>query len=124
MTWFVHRNGGSGTPISSASRNLMVGYNDEALADDDSEIVAYLAAAQAPPYVPPTPRQWLERLSPTTQLSLETAALTNAQVSLWLRKATGNPSIDVTLPETATGVAAMVSAGLLSTDEQSVLLTP
>ena len=86
--------------------------------------VTALAAATKPAYVPPTPRQWLERLSTATQLSLETAALTNAQVSLWLRKATGNPTIDVTLQETKDGVAAMVTAGLLTAADQTTLLTP
>lgn len=82
-------------------------------------------APSAPvPLPPPTPRQWLERLSPATQLALETAALTNAQVALWLRKATGNPSIDVTQQETRDGVAAMVAAGLLTAADQETLLAP
>lgn len=82
------------------------------------------ASAPPPPYVPPTPRQWLERLSMATQLGLETAAMSNAQVALWLRKATGAGSIDVTLQETKDGVAAMVAAALLTAAEQTVLLTP
>jgi hypothetical protein len=83
------------------------------------------ATLTAPVPVRPTPRQWLERLSPQTQLGLETAALSNATVSLWLRKATGaSDGIDVTLQETKDGVAAMVTAGLLTTDEQATLLAP
>jgi hypothetical protein len=83
------------------------------------------AAAPVVVLVPrPTPREWLERLSPSTQLALETAALANPAVSLWLRKATGAGSIDVTLAETQQGVAAVVAAGLLTTAEQTVLLTP
>jgi len=95
-----------------------------AVIDDADPRIAAFAAAQAALMIPkPTPRQWLERLAPATQLSLETAALANAQVALWLRKATGNPSIDVTLQETKDGVAAMVAAGLLTAADQATLLT-
>ena len=121
MTQYVHRNGGAGTPISYAGPQ-QPGYADEALADTDAELVAFLAAAQTKPH--PTPREWLERLAPATQLALETAALTKADVALWLRKATGNPTIDVTLQETKDGVAAMVTAGLLTAADQTTLLTP
>lgn len=79
----------------------------------------------APPPKPlPTPRAWLERLSPATELTLETAALANPVISLWLRKATGADFIDVTLPETQQGVAAMVALGLLTEADQAALLTP
>lgn len=89
------------------------------VADDDSHLVV-----TTPPRFP-TPRAWLERLSPTTQLALETAALSNAQVALWLRKATGaSDGIDVTLQETKDGVAAMQAAGLISAEEAAVLLAP
>jgi hypothetical protein len=90
--------------------------------------VAAVYAAHDPtapgPSPAPTPREWLERLSMATQLGLETAALANASVSLWLRKATGAGSIDVTLQETKDGVAAMVAAGLLTAAEQTTLLAP
>ena len=94
------------------------------ISNDDPRIAAFqaaLAIARAPK---PTPREWLERLSMATQLALETAALSSAQVALWLRKATGAGSIDVTMPETQQGVAAMVAAGLLTPAEQTTLLTP
>ena len=123
--FYVHRNGGPGTPISMAGEHQQPGYADEALDDPtNAEIPAYRAIVTAPAAPPrPTPRAWLERLSPATQLSLETAALSNASVSLWLRKATAaSDGIDVTLPETQAGVAAMVSAGLLTTAEQAALL--
>jgi hypothetical protein len=76
-------------------------------------------------YVRPTPRQWFERLSQATQIALETAALSNAQVARWMRIATGtSDGIDVTLQETKDGVAAMVAAGLLTAAEQTTLLAP
>src|SRR5258708_3391229 len=81
--WFVHRPNGLGTPISWAGQYVQPGYADEQLDDATSaELQAFLAPARNPPKPRPTPRQWLERLSPATQLALETAALTNAQISL------------------------------------------
>lgn len=88
-------------------------------------LAAAAAAAQAASKPRPTPREWLERLSPATQLALETAALTNAQAALWLRKATGNPSIDVTLPETKEGVAAIAQlVPAVTAADQAALLAP
>lgn len=90
------------------------------VAPDDPRIVVYVD-----PKPRPTPREWLERLSPATELALETAALASAQVSLWLRKATGaSNGIDVTLQETKDGVAAMVAAGLLTAADATLLLAP
>jgi hypothetical protein len=37
-------------------------------------------------------------------------------------KTSGSATIDVTLPETIAGVAALVAAGVLSEDDQAVLL--
>jgi hypothetical protein len=120
--WFVHRRGDGG--IAWAGQYAQPGYADEQLDDATSaELQTYLIPA-VPPLPKPTPREWLERLSPTTQLALEAAALSNAQVSLWLRKATGAGAIDVTLPETQQGVAAVVAAGLLTQSEETTLLTP
>jgi hypothetical protein len=119
--WFVHRRDDGS--ISWAGQYVQPGYADEQLDDATS---AELHTFLNPPLVPPkpTPREWLERLAPATQLALETAALANAQVALWLRKATGAGSIDVTLAETQQGVTAMVAAGLLTAAEQTTLLAP
>jgi hypothetical protein len=38
-------------------------------------------------------------------------------------KASGSTTIDVTLPETIVGVAALVAAGVLTVDDQAALLT-
>jgi hypothetical protein len=108
-----------------ASEILFADYATPAqLASAFPGLAAAASAQQAAAKPRPTPREWLERLSPTTQLALETAALSNAQVALWLRKATGAGTIDVTLLETQQGVAAMVAAGLLTAAEQTVLLNP
>lgn len=82
--------------------------------------------APPPPasYVPPTPRQWLERLSPATQAAIASGATANPAVLLWVLKATGNPSIDVAAAETIAGVGALEAAGIITTEEQMALLAP
>jgi hypothetical protein len=84
------------------------------------------AAPPAPPYVPPSPRQWLERLAPATQANIAKAALADATGAtlLWLLKAAGNPAIDVTNADTNSGVSTMQSAGVISAAEATALLTP
>ena len=72
----------------------------------------------------PTPQEWLERLSPVTQVAIVTGGLANAGIMLWLLKAAGNPSINVENSETVQGVEAMLAAGLISQAESEVLLAP
>ena len=101
---------------------------------DTADSLAYqewLAAGNTPEpvasvtvYAPPTPREWLERLSPTTQAAVATAATSNASILLWLLKASGSLSIDVTAPETKDGVAALVAAGIITAADQTTLLAP
>jgi hypothetical protein len=93
----------------------------EWLDDTDASLVAFAARA---PYVPPTPRAWLERLAETTQSAIFAGAMGNATVLGWLFKAAGNPSIDVTTQDTKDGVAAMQSAGLITAQEAATLLAP
>lgn len=73
---------------------------------------------------PPTPRQWLERLSSAKQTAIATAAATTPAILLWVMKATGSQSIDVTLQETKDGVAALVAAGVLDSTDHATLLAP
>ncbi len=113
-----------GDPSDKATWRIDYGPSATDAQKQAAQAVVAAFDASKPVAIPPTPRQWLERLSPATQLALETAALSNAQVSLWLRKATGNPVIDLTLQETKDGVAAMVAAGLLTAADQVTLLTP
>jgi hypothetical protein len=121
MTWFVTRKQ-DGT-LGSIHRDHMEGYNNEQLADSDPAIVAFHAAAQPGPF-PPTPRDWLERLWPNKQAAVAPGAAANAQILLRLLKASGSTTIDITLQETKDGVAALVSAGILTADDQAVLLAP
>jgi hypothetical protein len=93
----------------------------EWLDDGDASLLAFEARS---PYVPPTPRQWLERLSSATQSAIATGAAGNASILLWLLKAAGNPSIDVTLQDTRDGVAALEGAGLITSAEAATLLAP
>lgn len=73
---------------------------------------------------PPTPRQWLERLSSVTQAAIFVAAGQNPAIMGWLFKASGNPFIDVTAAETSDGVNALVNAGVLTAQDATTLLTP
>jgi hypothetical protein len=84
------------------------------------------AAAVVMPKGPPTPRQWLERLAPATQAAITRAAAADATgaMLLWLMKAAGNPTIDVTSAETQQGVAALLAAGVITAADQTALLTP
>jgi hypothetical protein len=72
--------------------------------------------------VPPSPREWLERLSADKQAAISAAAVANPAILLWLLKAAGTPQIDVTATETVAGVAALVSVGVLTSADQTVLL--
>jgi hypothetical protein len=74
--------------------------------------------------LPPSPREWLERLSPQKQAAIAAGGIANAQILLWLLKAAGATAINVTLQETKDGVAALVAAGILSADDQAILLAP
>lgn len=122
MTWFAARNlDGS---LASINRNHMAGYNDEELADTDPAVVAFLAAAQSKPS-PIDARLWLERLTPAKQLAVAAAGIANPALLLWLLKAAGaQAGIDVTNPDTTSGVAALVAAGILTPADQAVLLAP
>lgn len=122
MTWYVTRKP-DGT-LASIHRDLMAGYNDEALADDSAEVVAFLAAAV--PYVAPDPKQWLERLSPAKQAAISAAAAADVSgtLLLWLLKAAGTGTVDVADPEAAAGVNALVGAGILTSTDATTLLTP
>lgn len=119
MSRFVHRNDGGAISYAGIFQE---GYSEEELADDNAELVAFLDPASVP--VPPTPREWLERLSADKQAAIAAAGVGNGTILLWLLKAAGTPSIDVTNPETIAGVAALVAAGVLTTGDQTILLTP
>lgn len=89
---------------------------------------ANMIAATSPPAPPiaPSPRAWLERLDPATQAAISAAAARDetGALLLWLLKAAGNPTIDITAPETIAGVQALAAAGMLTAAQQAVLLAP
>jgi hypothetical protein len=87
-----------------------------------ARMVAVAAPAAAP--VPPSPRVWLERLPQVKQQAIMTAALGNAALLLWVMKAAGEGVIDVTGQDAVAGVGALVAAGVLTADDQAVLLAP
>lgn len=120
MIYFVHRNDDNAITYAGI---LQAGYSEEQLDDDTSaELAAFLHPAPIP--VQPSPREWLERLSTDKQAAISTAAIGNGTILLWLLKAAGTPAIDVTSAETIAGVGALVAAGILTQDDQAVLLAP
>lgn len=84
---------------------------------------AWSAVPPAAP-VPPSPREWLERLPADKQAAVAGAVRGNDDLFWWFMKASGSTTIDVTLPETIAGVSALVAAGVLSAEDQAVLLAP
>lgn len=79
-----------------------------------------------PPAIPkqPTPREWLERLPGDKQAAISAAAVQNPAILLWLLKAAGTTTIDVSLDETKQGVGALALAGVLTSDDAAILLAP
>jgi hypothetical protein len=93
--------------------------------EEEQVRAAWAAAAANPPKPPmPSPREWLERLTPATQQSISVAAIANPSIFLCLLKASGSTLIDVTMPETIAGVGALVTAGVLTAADQATLLAP
>jgi hypothetical protein len=114
------------TIAQDMAQGMFVGMTQIEVADDDDRVTTYLAAIKVEPAPKPTPRQWLERLPPATQGAITQAAATDTTgaILLWLLKAAGTPTIDVTAAETQQGVQALVAAGVLTADDQALLLAP
>jgi hypothetical protein len=78
-----------------------------------------------PPYVKPTPVQWLDRLPDATQDAIYAASLTNATVAKLLSRANGHTEgIDVTDQKVINGVNYLRSQNLLTGTEKALLLAP
>lgn len=117
---------GFGAIAQDMTQGHYAGGSQIEVADDDPRIGTYVAAQVAVPPPRPTPRQWLERLSPATQSAITAAAAKDASgaLLLWMLKAAGNPAIDVTSAETVQGVGALVAAGIITAADQAALLAP
>ena len=92
----------------------------------------YDGAAFSPPPAPapaakPTrisPLAFIGRFTPAEQASIAQAAMANAQLFLWFNKLTAAQEVDLGDQETKDGLAALVSAGLLSADRAAAVLLP
>lgn len=119
---YVQRNG-QGAIIASFAV-AQPGIAEEAIDANDPA----LAPPPPPPPPPPQPldaRLWLERLSPAKQLAIAAAGRASDALFLWLLKAAGAQSgIVLNDPETPAGVAALVAAGVITTEDQALLLAP
>lgn len=122
MIWFVHREGGA---IRAAFQYEQPGYADETLDDaSNAEIIAYRTSVTAVSPNQPNPYDWLNRLTAAKQSAIWTSAATNPVILGWLFKAVARTTINLADPVTIGGIAFFVSAGILSTDDQVLLLTP
>lgn len=121
----VDHSDGNGTQIGAWDQSKLgpVPTADQ-LASVATQAAALLAAQVAAAKPKPSPREWLERLSDAKQAAISAAGVGNAAILLWLLKAAGSPVIDVTAAETIAGVGALVQAGVLTADDQTLLLTP
>jgi hypothetical protein len=78
-----------------------------------------------PPYVPPSPREWLERLPLDRQAGIVDAAFgAGGIMRLWIIKATAATFIETGSPETQLGIQALLGAGLLTQAEANLLSAP
>lgn len=66
---------------------------------------------------------WL-RLTQAEQMALVQASLANAAIAWWLHNAQTAETIDLLDPQTQQGMAALVSAGLLTQARATAILTP
>lgn len=70
------------------------------------------------------PLDFLERFTPTEQITIVTAAMQSPQIRLWYDKMLASRSIDVADARVTAGLDALIAAGLLNPSRKSVLLTP
>lgn len=70
----------------------------------------------------PTPREWMDRLPMQRQLEIYTAAQEVAALGFALYRLAASQAVDVSLAETVAFVGEMHAAGVISADEQVILL--
>ena len=79
--------------------------------------------APAPPAAATlTPLALIARLTPAEQTAIITASQNNAQIMLFMLMLSSTPSVDVNDPRTTSGIALMVSLGLLTQDRATKVL--
>lgn len=83
------------------------------------------------PVVPPLPipttmdaAGFISRFTTPEKLAIIAAAQAQPTILLWLTTLLAAPIVDLTHAETIAGVGALVTAGLLTPDRQTVILTP
>lgn len=66
--------------------------------------------------------EFLERFTDAEQLSVVTATLASPQVKLWYDKLLAAEYIDLADPRTASGIDALIAAGLIDAERKAELL--
>lgn len=59
-------------------------------------------------------REFMDLFTANEQKAIASAAMGNVDVKLWYDRAMGGPALDLDAPDTASGLAALVAAGLLT----------
>jgi hypothetical protein len=85
--------------------------------------------APAPPAPPApittmSPLEFMARFTANEQTAIATAAQANASVLLWMLKLSGATFVDLADPQTKAGIDALVTAGLLTAERETAILTP
>jgi hypothetical protein len=120
--WWVARNGGPGTPISWAGQYRQEGYADEALDDaDSSELSAFLSGTK-PTVI--TPAAFLARFTDAERAAVRQAALDNAEIALGLTEGFAHGPIDLHNPLILPWMQELVTAGCLTQDRMTQIMTP
>lgn len=114
---------GTFSRTESDGLHIFTGTQDQALANFSSlQPIGYVQpAAVVVPVTTITPAQLLARLTQTEALAIQTAALSNAQVALWLTNLSLNTTVTSTDATFIQGLAAFVSAGLLTAQRAAVI---
>lgn len=110
--WYVARNAAGS--IASLNRHHMAGYNDETLADDHADVVAFLAPRK-PQQI--TPVQFLARIPPAVLPVL----YANPATGVMLITLAAAVSIDLTDSAVAAGINALVPS-VLTVEQAAVVL--
>lgn len=68
------------------------------------------------------PLEYMERFTDDEQLAIVAATMASAAVKLWYDKMLAASYVDISDPRVATGLDALIAAGLLQPDRKAVLL--
>ncbi len=105
-----------------ADENIPTAIDTEAALND--VLLAQYPAGALHPSPQLSPLVFIGRFTPAEQSAIVTAAQSNAAMLLWLVQAAGAQYIDLTDQRTKAGLDALVTAGFLTAERETAILTP